>query len=197
MSRRGDPRPEKERYPRASLAEQLRGELRAMRRHPGVVLTAILVLGGGIILNLVRPQVVAIRDLAAGDCLYVRAADAVQDPGAGRPIGTDAAAVRALYEVGAERASCDLSHSHEVISTTTFPEPGGAAYPGQAALEDRLGCAAAFTAYVGRAPEGSELELVVAVPDEATWDETSRVGACLVARRDGEFLAGHARGSAR
>ena len=197
MSWRGDPRPERDRYPRASLAEQLRGELRALRRHPGVLLTAVLVLGGGVILNLVRPQDVSIRNLATGDCLYIRAEDAARDLDPGRPIGSDAAAVRTLYAVGAERASCDLSHSHEVISTSTFPDPAGTAYPGEAALADRLGCEAGFTAYVGHAPEGSELELVVAVPDEAAWDATSRVGACLLARRDGEFLSSRAKDSAR
>ncbi len=197
MSWRGDPPPERKRYQRASLAEQLRGELRALRRHPGVLLTAVLVLGGGIILNLVRPQDVTIGALAAGDCLYIRAEDAARDLDPGRPIGSDAAAIRTLYAIGAERASCDLSHSHEVISATAFPEPAGAVYPGEAALVDRLGCAAGFTAYVGHAPEGSELELVVAVPDEAAWDATSRVGACLVARRDGEFLSGRAKGSGR
>jgi hypothetical protein len=197
MNGRGDTRPEREKYPSASLAEQLRGELRALRRHPGIVLTAVLVLGGGVILNLVRPQDVAIRDLAAGDCLYIRADDAARDLDPGRPIGGDAAAIRALYAIGAERASCDLSHSHEVISATTFAEPAGAGYPGEAALVDRMGCEAGFTAYVGHAPDGSELELVFAVPDGAAWDAASRVGACLLARRDGEFMSGRARGSAR
>jgi hypothetical protein len=197
MSPRGDPRPERDRYPRASLADQLRGELAAMRRHPGVVLTAVLVLGGGVLLNVVRPQTVAIRDLAAGDCIYIRAADAANDTGTGRPIGSAGQAIQALYANGAERASCDLSHSHEVISTATFPEAGGVAYPGASALEERLGCVAGFTAYVGRAPDGSELELVMAVPDEPAWRQTSRVGVCLLARRDGAYLSGHARGSAR
>jgi hypothetical protein len=200
MSWRGDPRPERERYQTASLAEQVRGELKAMRRHPGVVLAFLLVLGGGLVLNLLRPQVIGIRDVAAGDCLYIRAADAARDAvSGGRAIGTDSAVVRALYEVGAERASCDLSHSHEAISTTEFPEPVAAPYPGESALKERLmeTCTTGFETFVGRALVGSELDMVIAVPDESAWNDANRVGACLVARRDGEYLSGRAQGSAR
>ena len=47
------------------------------------------------------------------------------------------------------------------------------------------------------APDGSELEVVIAVPDEPAWDRGTRAGACMVARADGQFLAGPAKGSGR
>lgn len=200
MNGRGDPRPERERYQHASLVEQLRGELSGMRAHPGVILVALVVLGGGVLLAVLRPQVAGVRDLDAGDCLYIRAADAVTDAGPGvRQIGTGSGAVRALYVQGAERTLCELSHSHEVLSTMTFPEGAFEAYPGGPVLEVRLrdGCAAAFGAYVGRPLEGSALEMVVAVPDAADWERPIRTGVCLLANRDGTFLSGRAQGSGR
>ena len=198
--RREDPRPERDRYQTASWGERLRDELQGMRAHPGVILVALMVLGGGLLLNLLRPQVLGVRDLAAGDCLDIRAADADRDGMVGgRRIGTGKAAVDALYAQGAERTACDQSHSHEVISTTTFVEGAAASYPGATVLADRMrdGCDADFVAYVGHAVEGSQLDLVVAVPDETAWDSPIREGVCLVARRDGDFLDAPARGSGR
>ena len=196
MSRRGDGLRERDRYGRASLVEQLGGELNALRRHPGVMLVAVLVLGGAAILVLTRPQVVRVTGLAAGDCLYIHAADAQEDP-PGRRIGTDSSVVDALYGTGAERASCDMSHSHEVASAWSFEENAVAPYPGFGALSDRrlADCEAAFAAYVGRPSRGSPLDLLVAVPTEAAWDDGIRAGACLVESRDGNFLLSRAQGS--
>jgi len=198
MTVRGDPRPERERYQRASWGERLGGDVRSLSHHPGVLLTALIVLGGGILLILLRPEVVGVRDLVPGECLYIRAADADTE-GNGRRIGTGAAAALSLFAEGAERAGCDLSHSHEVVSTTTFAENAIAPYPGAAALQDRMrmACEAAFTTYVGHAVEGSELDLIVGVPDATAWAAPVRTGVCLVARHDGEFLAGPAKGSGR
>ena len=198
--RRGDERPERERYRTASWAERIGGELRGMRAHPGVVIVALLVVGGGVFLNLVRPQVLGVRDLTAGVCLDIRAADADRlSVTGGRRIGSSRAAVDALYAQGAERAGCDQSHSHEVISTVEFAENAVAPYPGATVLVDRIrdGCVADFAAYVGHPLDGSELDLVVAVPDETAWTSPTRAGACLVARRDGDFLSAPARGSGR
>jgi Septum formation len=198
--RRADERPERERYQTASWTERIGDELRAMRAHPGVILVALLVIGGGVVLNVLRPQVVQVRGLAVGDCLDIRAADADRDGLAGaRRIGSAQAAVDVLYAQGAERAGCDQSHSHEVISTDEFAEQAIAPYPGASVLQDRLraGCVADFATYVGHPLEDSELDLVVAVPDEAAWNAPIRVGVCLVARRDGDFLAAPARGSGR
>ena len=198
MTTRGDGLRERDRYGRASLREQLGGELQSLRRSRWLIVILALLVGGAAFLLITRPQVVRVTGLAAGDCLYIHAADAVEDP-PGRRIGTDSAVVEALYEAGAERASCDMSHSHEVAAVPEFEENAVAPFPGAGALTERLRatCEAAFTAFVGRAPDGSEYDLVIAVPPEAAWTDGIRIGACLVGRDDGEFMAGRAQGSGR
>jgi hypothetical protein len=198
VTRRGDGLRERDRYRRASIGEQLAGELRALRTHPGIALVAVLIVGGAAFLVLTRPQAVRVTALATGDCLYIHAADAQDDP-PGRRIGTDTAIVDALYAGGAERASCDLSHSHEVAGRWTFEENAVAPYPGAGTLTDRrlAACEAAVAAYVGHPLEGSAFDVVVAVPTDAAWKDAIRSGACLVERRDGQFMDGRARGSGR
>jgi hypothetical protein len=193
-----DDRPEREKYRRASLAEQAGDELRAFWGYKPVVALVAFILGGWLILTLTRPQDLTVGVLQAGDCLYIRAADANLD-GDGRAIGTTSAAVDALYQDGAERAGCDASHSHEVAAAWVLEDAQVAPFPGQAALREREGarCEAAFEAHVGRPSEASAYELVFAVPPEDAWDEGARAAACLVANRDGSFLAAPARGSGR
>lgn len=196
MTTRGDGLRERDRYRRASIAEQLGGELHALRGHPGIILVAVLVLGGGAVLAVLRPQVVQVTALAAGDCLYVHAADAQAD-GPGRQIVTDTAIVDGLYAAGAERASCGLSHSHEVAATFVLEENAVASYPGAGVLDERqlAACEAAVAAYVGHPLEGSAFDVLVAVPTEDAWTDAIRTGACLVERRDGRFMDQRARGS--
>jgi hypothetical protein len=188
---------ERDRYRRASLREQLGGELASLRMHPGVILVLVLLFGGWLFLQLTKPPVLHVDQLSAGNCLYVHAADADTDTPNGRPAGTSTAAVAALYAEGTEGASCDSSHSHEVVLQVVFPDPPGTSYPGSAALtgRNRAACEAAFTGYIGRASEGSELELVVAVPPENAWTRGVRAAPCLVGRLDGRFLGGPAKGS--
>jgi hypothetical protein len=200
MTTRGDGLRERDRYGRASLREQLVGELRALRRHPGVILVAVLVFGGGAALLLTRPQIVQATGLAVGDCLYIHAADAQTDPGSsGRRIGSDSAVVDALYADGAERASCDMSHSHEVAAVWREDGNAAAPYPGAGELAGMHldACKAAFAAYVGHPVDGSALDFVVAVPTEGAWSNAVRSGACLVDQADGGFLSGRAQGSGR
>jgi hypothetical protein len=199
MSRVDTPGRERDRYRRASLREQLGGELAELRRHPGVMAAIVLIVGGWLVLTITQPAVVQVDRLAVGDCLYIHAPDADTTTPTGRPAGTAPGAVMALYGQGAERAGCGGSHSHEVAATFVFPDAAGAAYPGIATLEDsqRAACDATFTAWVGRAPDGSELEAVLAVPDEAGWSTGVRSGACLVAHANGQFLGGPAKGSGR
>ena len=190
---------ERDRYARASLREQAGDTLTELRSHPGVVALLGVLLGGWLFFTLTRPTYVQVANLEVGDCLYIHAADADTDTPTGRPAGTAIGAVAALYGQGAERAACDASHGHEVILTMTFDGAAGTPYPGAAALREPWAgpCDDAFEAWVGVAPDGSELEVVIAVPDEPAWDRGTRAGACMVARADGQFLAGPAKGSGR
>ena len=190
---------ERDRYARASFREQAGDLVASARRHPGLVLVMVLVLGGGVLLNLWTPAPVDVRDLQAGDCLYIHAADADTDSPTGRPAGSSTSAVSALYAQGAEEAPCDGSHSHEVLLQTTLADGAGTEYPGANALVERTraACEAAFTGYVGRSPEDSALELIVAVPPDASWTDGVRAAPCLVGDADGQFLLTPAKGSGR
>jgi hypothetical protein len=188
---------ERDRYARASLREQAGDVATELRAHPGVMLLIALLVGGWLFFTLTKPAYVPVGALRAGDCLYIHAPDADTDSPGGRPAGTATGAVAALYGQGSERAACDGSHSHEVLDA--FEEAGddGAPYPGRAALirSREAACTAAFTAWVGRSPEGSVLEPVLAVPDETAWIKGTRAGACLLARADGQFIGVPAKGS--
>ncbi len=190
---------ERDRYARASLREQMADELTALGAHPGVLALIVVLAGGWLFFTLTKAQVVRVTDLRAGDCLYIHAADADTDSPTGRPAGTATGAVIALYEDGTERAACDGSHSHEVLESFALPGAPGAPYPGSASLRASWlePCTAAFTAWVGRAPAGSVLEPVVAVPTQAAWEDGQRTGACLVASLNGQFLPAPVRGSGR
>lgn len=188
---------ERDRYPRASFREQAGDTLKSLRRNPGITIIIVLVLGGWLFLNLATPAPVNVGDLQAGDCLYLRAADADSDTPAGRPAGTSTASLLALYDQGTERAPCDGSHSHEVVLQTVFPDVAGTAFPGQGTLRERnqAACEAAFEAYVGRPVDGSSLELLVAVPNEEAWTDDIRAAPCLAGDPNGQFLLKPAKGS--
>ena len=195
----GRPVRERDRYARASWREQLAGEVKTLRAHPGVMAILVVLFGGWLFLTITRPPVVHPGDLRVGDCLYIHATDADTDSPTGRPAGTATAAVASLYNKGAERAGCGGSHSHEVVATFVVPAAPGAPYPGSATLLDARAadCSAAFAAWVGRDEQGSTLEPVLAMPPQAAWDAGERAGACLIASRDGQFLTGSAKGSGR
>lgn len=188
---------ERDRYARASLREQAGDLVASLRRHPGVVAILVVVFGGWLVLNLTTPAPLRVDDLQAGDCLYIHAADADTDSPTGRPAGSSTSAVAALYSGGAEKASCDGSHSHEVLLQTTLADGAGTEYPGRDALVERtrVACEAAFTQYVGRPPQGSAMELIVAVPPDASWTDGVRSAPCLVGDPKGQFLLKPVRGS--
>ena len=188
---------ERDRYARASLREQAGDLVASLRRNPGITIIIALVLGGWLFLNLATPEPVNVRDLQAGDCLYLRAADADSDTPTGRPAGTSMSALEALATRGAERAPCNGSHSHEVVLQQVFPDAPGTAYPGQRAFWERsqAACDAAFEAYVGRPVDGSSLELLVAAPNEKAWANGARAAPCLVGDPNGQFLLKPAKGS--
>jgi hypothetical protein len=194
-----DTRRERDKYRRASFREQYGDELRAfLGSTPLVVLVAALV-GGWLVLQLTKPQVIRVTDIKPGDCLYIRAADADTDLGGGRATGTEGEVLRALYEQSAERAPCDASHSHEVADAWLIDAPAGAPYPGGPDLvfEHQPRCEAAFEAHVGHPVSGSTLAMTAGVPTERAWDAGVRTVVCLVSNADGSFLSGPARGSAR
>jgi hypothetical protein len=156
-----------------------------------------IVIGGWVVLNLLTPAPARVGDLRAGDCLYIHAADADTDSPTGRPAGSSTSAVAALYSQGAEKAPCDGSHSHEVILQTVLADTPGREYPGANALVERtrVACEAAFAEYVGRPAGDSALELIVAVPPDASWTDGVRAAPCLVGDPGGQFLLKPARGS--
>lgn len=190
---------ERDRYARASLREQAGDVATELRAHPGVMLLIVVLVGGWLFFTLTKPAYVQVAGLRAGDCLYIHAPDADTDSPTGRPAGTATGAVAALYGQGSERAACDASHSHEVLDAFSEAGDAGAPYPGTANLikSREADCTAAFTAWVGRSPEGSELEPVLAVPDEGSWAKGVRAGACLLGHADGQFILGPAKGSCR
>ena len=177
----------------------LGGELRALLRTPALIILVIVLAGGWLFLTISEPETVRVGDLRTGDCLYIHAADADPQAASGRTIGSDGAITTALFEGGAERASCDLSHSHEVADAWILDDPVGAPYPGQSQLADayRERCVAAFQAYVGHPVEGSMHALTIAVPTPAAWDRGALAAACLVSRADGTYLQSRAQGSGR
>ena len=190
---------ERDRYARASFREQAGDLVASLRRHPGVTAVVAIVVGGWLVLSLLAPATVTVGDLQVGDCLYIHAADADTDSPTGRPAGSSASAMAALYSDGAEKASCDGSHSHEVLLQTTLDDAAGTDYPGANALIERTraDCEAAFAQYVGRPAEGSALELIIAVPPAAAWMDGVRAASCLVGDQKGQFLLEPAKGSGR
>jgi Septum formation len=162
-----------------------------------VLLLAVLI-GGWLFLLLMTPRVVRLEDLSAGACLHVPTS-ANGDVTAASPVGTPGEVADVLARSGADVAPCDGSHSHEVAGVFTEPDPAGAAYPGQPALEQRhqAACEASFASYVGHPLAGSALELTVVVQAEAGWSAGRRAGACLVSGSDGKFLTSRAGGSGR
>jgi hypothetical protein len=147
-------------------------------------------------LRILTPETVGFASLQAGQCLFVRtsAANALI---ADRPIGEDDEVRATLRSQGAEIASCDLSHSHEVAGAGDLPDGPDVEYPGGAALVEREtpACEAAFEAHVGRTIDESTYEPLVVVPDTGDWREGDRSYACLVQRADGRFMDHRAAGS--
>jgi Septum formation len=184
---------ERDRYRRASWAEQLReGALSFWRNRTARIVTAILLVGF-LLLTVLTPEVVKLSALAVGDCIYLR------PPGTGDSIGPQKIAGTAAdlqrYDVG-ERASCDLSHSHEVSAVFVVGSPGDA-YLGLDALVGAYGarCDAAFEPYVGRVATASRYATALAVPSTDAWRDGARYGVCLVFNADRGLLDHHARGS--
>lgn len=78
--------------------------------------------------------------------------------------------------------SCTEPHQHEVYAVFAHPDPPGAAWPGDAAIDawvdDR--CLAQFEGYVGISYERSTLDMATIRPDKASWKQGDRTVACTL-----------------
>ena len=138
----------------------------------------------GAILSATRGTTLHPADLRVGDCLYVRTSTS-QD--VDHPIGTTEEVVAILLGGGAERASCDASHGHEVslvLDLTTGRTIG---------LD--FECRGAFAGYVGHALDGSRYTTFPVLPTGTQQSAGAQAGFCLIARADGQWMDHPARGS--
>lgn len=185
---------ERDRYGRASLGEQIREGFLGFWRNRAARLVTAFFLGGFLVLRLLTPAVVPFDALRTGDCVYLRPPGPADLTTSVQPVP---ATTRELVAyTAAERADCNLSHSHEVSDSFTVGEDG-AADPGVDALRaaHQSRCDAALEAYIGSDREGSPYATVLAVPGTMTWADGARYGVCFVFNADRTLLDHHARGS--
>ena len=185
---------ERDRYRKASWGEQAREAILDFWRNRTARIIAAILLAGFLLVRLTAPSTVTLSEVVVGDCIYLR------PPGI-EDLAADAAQVASTVDQletfsSAERAACNLSHSHEVSAAFTTGAAGDA-YPGFTALLDRYRarCPEAFAGYVGHPEEGSRFATAVAVPSVDTWKDGQRYGLCLVFNTDRSFLDHQARGS--
>jgi hypothetical protein len=192
---------ERARYGRKGLREQLDDALAwpgGYRFAAGVVAVVVL---GAVLIALISGRAVDPRNLAAGDCLYVPTAAAL-DPTATRPIGAEADVELLVVGGEAQKAACTASHGHEVSAILIGSDPGPRA-SGIGTVFDRDAvhrlmqplCEAAFADYVGHSLDGSPFVTFAAVPEAPAWIAGGRRTICLVARDDGQWMDHPARGS--
>lgn len=159
---------ERDRYGHQSWRERLAEIPAGIRAHPRIALVAAVFIVGWAIMLLLRPTYVTLDDVAAGDCLYIRP--------------------NASVDEFAERASCTVSHSHEVLSVAILGAAGDA-FPEIDALSSQgEACAAALAAITGEAGADPTLTTSFVSPSEPAWAAGVRRGACLAHRVDGGFL---------
>jgi hypothetical protein len=187
-----------DRYPKATLRDRLEELVDSVRAHP--FRTAALVIGVVIVgLSLLNaPRTARLDTLAVGECLYARTSASTAVGAGGRPIGDPSEVEAVIDSGGAEYAGCGASHGHEVSAIVELA-PFGPASIGRAELRAAVQarCDAAFEGYVGRPADGSEFETFAVLPSDAQIADGATVAACLIARRDGQWLAGQARDSGR
>ncbi len=189
---------ERDRYQRASLAEQLGDLLGWFRSHPLIAAVVLIVVGGWLLQILAPQRPTRPPDLAVGDCLFARTLDANLIGPDARPIGEPSAVEAIVMAGGAERAPCDGSHGHEVsaivpLADLSISTSGNVRASLRAIVQAK--CDAEFVGYVG-APAGASIYgSFAAVPAEAGWRAGERTGLCLVARKDGQWMTSPARGS--
>ncbi len=196
---------ESDRYPKETLRQQVEDVIGWFPAHRNGSTAIALVLGLLVLWRLITPGIVQLGDLRTGDCLFVRTAAATTtiDPRPGDPVTVG----QAILAAGAERASCDLSHGHEVTGVVDLDTHDNTSVPGAPPAFDPLSllaiaeeaCAPTLAAYLGLAPGAASAAYVgfAVIPNAIVWERGTRVAACLLASADGRFLTAPARGSGR
>jgi len=176
-------RREIEKYRRAPLAERLTEPFVWLRAHPPVAIVVVLFVVGTIAAVVAPPRSATPWDHPVGDCHYLRTSGQIVSE---RPIGAPASVARVLLGGGAEQASCNASHGHEVMATVIAPS---------SSAEVDATCAADFEGYVGHPLAGSRYEIITAIPTTEDVAAGNNLAVCLVARIDGQWMDHPAKGS--
>ena len=94
---------------------------------------------------------------------------------------------------------CAGPHDAEVFLRTILPEPAGAPYPGDQAIdrESYMACLSRFQTYVGTPYATSALRASLLRPTDTTWAQGDRAVVCSLYDDRLVPLVGSARGSAR
>ena len=93
---------------------------------------------------------------------------------------------------------CAQAHEKEVYASFTHPDESGP-YPGDAVLDEYAGrvCTEAFTDFVGRSYESSQLYISYLTPSSGSWDEGDHLISCVVHQEGYVPLTGSMQGSRR
>lgn len=178
---------------RDRLGAQLGELVPWIRAHPirGVI---TILLAAGAVGTLLNPPIEATVDrLASGDCIYARTAAAAETGPGARPIGEPADVEAVINRGTAVRAACGLSHGHEISAVV----PISASTVDPAIIRDTVQqrCDAVFDAYVHHPLAGSAYVTFAVIPTPDQLATGPRLGLCLVARADGQWLTSPAKNS--
>ena len=164
-----------------------------IRQHPirGVI---TLMLAAGALGTIFNPPIEATADrLTSGDCIYARTAAASQTGSGARPIGDPGQVEAVIDDAKAVRAACGLSHSHEVSATVPISASVTDPAVAREAVQER--CDAVFEAFVHHPLTGSAYVTFAVVPTSSQLATGPKLGICLVARADGQWLTSPAKNS--
>jgi len=165
-----------------------------IRQYPirGVI---TILLAAGAIGTLLNPPIEATADrLTSGDCIYARTAAAAETGPGARPIG-EPADVEAVIDRGAAvRAACGLTHGHEVSAVVPILASTADRSVVRETVQER--CDAVFDAYIHHPLAGSAYVTFAVIPTPDQLATGPRLGLCLVARADGQWLTSPAKNSA-
>ena len=86
----------------------------------------------------------------------------------------------------ADVVTCETPHDAQLVATDSFPEDE--AFPGTAALEDRVNEVCAAVQYADAASNYPDLKLTKSIPTEQTWADGDRRVDCFVFAPEGQEL---------